>query len=418
MALRLLTYPGNYRAYKVLIAAQYAGVKIETPDFKIGTDNKSAAFLEKNPNGKVPVLETPEGAIYESSAILRYIARLRADSGLMGSTAFAQSQVDQWIDWSGFELEVARGAWIYPILGIAPFDAAVNAKARELVNKFLGILNTHFLKNTYLVGNSVTAADIVVFTAVLDLVKLVLTKAVLAKYPNFYRWFETIAHQPQVEAVVGKVEVAKTEAAPAGAPAPAEKKEAGKKEAKKEVKKEAPKKVEPKAEEAAPAPVEKKVNPLDTLPPSPMVLDAVKKSFFLNKPYNPKFFSEFWPQFDAAGYSIWTCDYKYNADFTKLFLAGNLMGGYLQRCELCRKYAMGTLLLSGADEERPPWDLRGCWIFRGQDVIAEMRNVDDSELYTWTKLDTSKPEARKLVEELFTADDFNGQPVQDRRYFK
>lgn len=62
LAQKLITYQGNARAFKALIAAEYNGVTIEVPDFEWGVTNKSEEFLAKNPVGKVPVLETAEGA--------------------------------------------------------------------------------------------------------------------------------------------------------------------------------------------------------------------------------------------------------------------------------------------------------------------------------------------------------------------
>lgn len=47
----------NKNAYKALIAAEYAGVKIETtPDFKMGVTNKTPEFLKLTPMGKVELL--------------------------------------------------------------------------------------------------------------------------------------------------------------------------------------------------------------------------------------------------------------------------------------------------------------------------------------------------------------------------
>jgi len=157
-----------------------------------------------------------------------------------------------------------------------------------------------------------------------------------------------------------------------------------------------------------------------------MILDAVKKFFFQKKPFYPNFFNEFWTnkenpvvQWDPAGYSIYSCDYKYNKDLTgQFFLAGNLIGGFIQRCDEVRKYGMGSLMLVGATDERPPWSAWGIWIFRGQDLPNEMKECDDSEHYTWTKHDTSDAATRKLIEEFFTADVVKGQNVLDRRYFK
>ena len=49
-------------------------------------DAKAAAKL--SPTGKVPVLETPQGTIFESNAIARYVARLRSDADLYGRTFY------------------------------------------------------------------------------------------------------------------------------------------------------------------------------------------------------------------------------------------------------------------------------------------------------------------------------------------
>jgi elongation factor 1-gamma len=50
----LYTYPENFRAYKVLIAAKYSGAAVTVaPNFVFGETNKSAEYLKKFPTGKV-----------------------------------------------------------------------------------------------------------------------------------------------------------------------------------------------------------------------------------------------------------------------------------------------------------------------------------------------------------------------------
>jgi elongation factor 1-gamma len=86
---------GNKNAFKGLIAAEYSGVKVElVKNFEMGVSNKTPEFLKMNPLGKVhhlyiykmivcsslvtnnssqvPVLETPDGPVFESNAIARY----------------------------------------------------------------------------------------------------------------------------------------------------------------------------------------------------------------------------------------------------------------------------------------------------------------------------------------------------------
>ena len=67
------------RSDRIKAAAGWAGVPLEVVQpFVMGVDNKTPEFLAKNPFGKVPVLETPEGAcIFESNAIARFLAAVR-----------------------------------------------------------------------------------------------------------------------------------------------------------------------------------------------------------------------------------------------------------------------------------------------------------------------------------------------------
>ena len=50
----LYSYPDNFRAQKVLIAAEYSGAKVKlASNFVFGETNNSKEFLAKFPTGKV-----------------------------------------------------------------------------------------------------------------------------------------------------------------------------------------------------------------------------------------------------------------------------------------------------------------------------------------------------------------------------
>ena len=56
----LYTYPDNFRAFKVLIAAEYSGAKVKScPNFVFGETNTTKEFLAKFPSGKVRLLFIP-----------------------------------------------------------------------------------------------------------------------------------------------------------------------------------------------------------------------------------------------------------------------------------------------------------------------------------------------------------------------
>lgn len=424
MSLKIYTYPDNYRVWKSLVAAQYNQIDIELPPFDFEKDLKTEAFKAKNPLQKVPVLETPNGCIFESGAIARYVARLRSDANLLGASNFQQAQVDQWLDFSLNEIEPARGIWLYPIMGYLAFNEKAYTEAKKELSNSLTVLNNHLLNNTFLVGNAVTLADITIATALVHLYTLVFTPKFIAPFTNVTRWFTTLINQPEFSKVIGKVEFAKEEAQPPKA----DKKKAEAKPAAAKVEKEA------KPAAAAPAksehedllededkPKPKKKNPLDDLPPSSMDLDQTKKLCFSARPYLADFFEKLWPIFDNAGYCFFTCDYNYNADNKEFWKLGNVLGGFIQRSDACRKYAMGTIQASGPEDEEGsgPWTVNGVWLFRGQDMLPEMKEENpDAEYYTWTKVDVTSEEGKKKVKEYFFGETVNGLKVLDRRFFK
>ncbi len=79
------------RPNKILVLANYSNTEVEHVVFTKLEDFKTPEFLLKNPNGKIPVLETEKGLIFESQAIARYFARL---ANLYGNTLGEQGLVD------------------------------------------------------------------------------------------------------------------------------------------------------------------------------------------------------------------------------------------------------------------------------------------------------------------------------------
>lgn len=147
-------------------------------------------------------------------------------------------------------------------------EAAISALKRGL-----DALNTHLASNTYLVGHSVTLADIVTICNLNLGFATVMTKSFTSAFPHVERYFWTMVNQPNFKKVLGDAK--QTEAVP---PVPS-KKAAQPAKPKEEPKKAAPAAEAPKPAEEEEAPKPKPKNPLDLLPPSPMVLDDWKRLY-------------------------------------------------------------------------------------------------------------------------------------------
>ncbi|XP_024356579.1 elongation factor 1-gamma 3 [Physcomitrium patens] len=425
--LKLYANPVNKNAYKALIAAEYVGVKIEFTEITDWSTTKSPQYLAMNPMGKVPVLETPEGSIFESNAIARYVAGLK-DVGLLGVPGYNKAQIDQWIDFAALEIDINARAWVLPHLGLGFFNEEVEAFIINNLKRALTTLNSYLASRTYLVGESVTLADIVLICNLSFIWRRAATKEFTAEYPHVERYFWTLINQPNFKKVFGEFTQADKPLGPPPskgetvAPPAAEKKSTPEKEkVKKEKPAPAPKPVpEPEAalddEEAAP--VKKTKNALDLLPPTPMVLDNWKRLYSNTKAKDFHLaISGFWEMFDAEGWSLWFCDYKYNDENQVTFVTMNKVGGFLQRMDLARKYSFGKMCILG---ENPPYKIKGVWLFRGLDVPQMVLDeVYDAELYEWTKVDITNEEQKALVNAYFEEPDtIQGEKLLEAKCFK
>ena len=153
-------------------------------------------------------------------------------------------------------------------------EAAISALKRAL-----GALNTHLASNTYLVGHSVTLADIIMTCNLYLGFANIMVKCFTSEFPHVERYFWTLVNQPNFRKIIGQVKQAETIPPVQSAKKPSQPKESKpkvKNEPKKEANKE-PEKPKEEAEEEAPKPKPK--NPLDLLPPSPMILDEWKRLY-------------------------------------------------------------------------------------------------------------------------------------------
>jgi elongation factor 1-gamma len=431
----LYTYPDNFRAFKALIAAKYSGAEVKISDkFVFGETNTSKEFLAKFPTGKVPAFESSEGLyLTESNAIAYFLGNEQLRGG---TCVINQALVHQWLNFADSDILPASCTWVFPCLGIMQFNKTATERAKEDVKKALEVLNNHLLHQTFLVGERITLADIVVACNLLSLYQHVLEPAFRQPYGNVNRWFTTVVNQPEVKAVVGAVTLcekmaqfdskkfaefqASTGSAAAGAKKaekkaekkPEEKKPAAPKPAKKEKPKE-----EEEEEEFPEMREEKSKDPFAAMPKGTFDMDDFKRFYSNND--EEKSIPYFWDKFDKDNYSIWRCDYKYCDELTMVFMSCNLIGGMYQRLEKLRKNAFSSMCLFGENNNST---ISGIWVWKGHDLAFELSDdwKIDYTSYEWKKLDPEAEDTKTQVNNYFKwiGEDKEGRKFNQGKIFK
>jgi len=424
----LYTYPDNFRAYKALIAAQFSGASLKiAPNFVFGETNHSEAFLKKFPLGKVPALETDDGKyLVESNAIAYYVSNAQ----LRGANDFEKAEVLQWLSFADSEIGPAASAWLFPVLGFMQFNKNTHERAKQDISASLSTLQARLASNTFLVGERITLADIVVFSSLLNLFQHVADPEYRKPYFAVNRWFNTILNQPQTQSVVKNFKLCQKEtpfdpkkfqefqAKHAGASQAAPKKEKKEKApAEKPTKKEAEPEEELDAAEQALLMEPKSKDPFDSLPKGTFNFDDFKRVY--SNEEEAKSIPYFFEKFDAENYSIWFGEYKYPSELTKVYMSCNLIGGMFQRLDKMRKQAFASCILFGEDNNST---ISGVWVWRGQELAFPL-SPDwqiDYESYDWKKLDAKSEETRKLVTQYFSwsGADKDGRKFNQGKIFK
>ena len=157
-------------------------------------DQFKPEFLAVNPNGKVPAIDDDGVFVFDSNAILLYLAE-KTGKFLPPNTPANRAQALSWL------MFVATG--IGPYSGQAVhFKHHAPEKLAYAINRYLheaerhwGIIDARLAKHRYMVGDSYTIVDMAVWGWA-RAVPFILGEQAWAKLPHLKKWFDEINARP------------------------------------------------------------------------------------------------------------------------------------------------------------------------------------------------------------------------------
>lgn len=197
--MKLYYHPASPFARKALIAASSLGIGLETQlvDLFAG-EGQAPEFLRLNPQGKVPTLVDGDFSLWESNAIVQYLANQAADSSLFPADAQSRADILRWQFWESSSWSQSCMVYIYenvlkPVLARGEADPGEIKKGEEKFHRYAKVLDDHLAAHPWLVGDTMTIADLSVAPV---LMYAEAGKYPLASYSHIQAWFGKIQQLP------------------------------------------------------------------------------------------------------------------------------------------------------------------------------------------------------------------------------
>ena len=159
-----------------------------------------AGFESVNPNRKVPALIDGETRLFESTAIMMYLAQ-KADSNLWPRQADHQVQVIQWLAWDSAHLS-RHASTVYfehvikRLAAMGDPDPDAVQEAVGFFNQFAAVLDSHLSGREVLVGDSLTIADFGTACVMTVALENDLTQLPIGDFANISRWLGKMGEIP------------------------------------------------------------------------------------------------------------------------------------------------------------------------------------------------------------------------------
>jgi glutathione S-transferase len=197
--MKLYGFPASPNTWKVRALAAHlkTPLEFEFVDLLQGAQH-TPAYLALNPTGRAPVLLDGDFKLWESNAILQYLAS-KIPTPLYPNDAKSRADIARWQCWDlahwgaqacqplTFENLVKK------FVNMGPPDAAAVAKANEAFSKEAKMLDAHLAKQKYLVGDALTIAD---FSVAAPLFHAEGAQMPLGSYANVRGWFQRVSALP------------------------------------------------------------------------------------------------------------------------------------------------------------------------------------------------------------------------------
>jgi glutathione S-transferase len=161
--MKLYSMHNSNNCRRVNATIQHLGLNVEVIETAM-PDTKKPEYLALNPNGKVPTLVDGATTLWESRAIMQYLASTKGDTAFWPRDPKAQAGIARWQFWEASHLSKGTGAFAFERLFKKIFmkldpDPVALAVGEKEWHTFAPVLNAQLETRKWVTGDELTLAD-------------------------------------------------------------------------------------------------------------------------------------------------------------------------------------------------------------------------------------------------------------------
>jgi glutathione S-transferase len=194
--MRLYFHPLSSNSRRVVVTAIYLNVRLElvVVDLLKG-EHRTPQYLQLNPNGKAPLLDDDGFRLWESHAIMQYLAERSPGQALYPREVQARADVNRWLFWSAYHFTPAVGFISRErvsktmVGGSGSADPLEIARGEALLTAAARVLDAHLEGKRWIALDRLTLADLAIAS---PLMHTSAARLPVMAYENLQAWFARV----------------------------------------------------------------------------------------------------------------------------------------------------------------------------------------------------------------------------------
>lgn len=197
--MKLYYFAPSHHSRRVLAVINHLGLQVDLDHRDLTKGEHQTPEIEAlNPGGLLPILVDGDFALFESNAIMQYLADLQAETSLYPREVRARGLVNQWLSWQMCHFGPTTSTYVFEnlvkqMIGGGPADQAKLAEAAEKFAKLGALLDGQLAKRNFIAGDKPTLADFAIASC---LMHADATQIPWAELQNVKAWYARVAALP------------------------------------------------------------------------------------------------------------------------------------------------------------------------------------------------------------------------------